>query len=325
MGSAFRRRATTLRPCTCARSAASGSTCASGSIQQVVRDDVPVRANQKFEMLLRIAPLAGNGIRQDHVEGRQAVGGDDEQAARRRWRRRRAPCRGARARGSSGGFRGRVAGGVFKLATINHMQWTGKLIGGALGAFFGPVGLAVGAALGHQYDTGALGGPARPPAEQFFRSTFRIMGHVAKADGRVTEREIEAATVRDAGPAAGRGAGAGRPSRMFTAGKQAGFDLETETGRTALCLPAPIRKSCGCSWRSSCASRWPAATWRARPAPASRAWRRAARYRAAAAGAHGGGTARWRCTRHWRGRAGRNRGPHCRRLPDAGSGRGHHQ
>ncbi|MBK6673539.1 MAG: co-chaperone DjlA [Proteobacteria bacterium] len=116
------------------------------------------------------------------------------------------------------------------------MQWTGKLIGGALGAFFGPVGIAVGAAIGHGYDSGALGGPARRPAEQFYRSTFRIMGHVAKADGRVTEREIEAArSVMHSlrlGPDQVQAAIA-----LFTAGKQPGFDLESELSE--------LRASCG--------------------------------------------------------------------------------
>lgn len=116
------------------------------------------------------------------------------------------------------------------------MQWTGKLIGGALGAFFGPVGVAVGAAIGHGYDTGALGGPARPPAEQFFRSTFRIMGHVAKADGRVTEREIDAARTVMHGLRLDPGqvqAAIGH----FTAGKQSDFDLESELSE--------LRSSCG--------------------------------------------------------------------------------
>jgi DnaJ like chaperone protein len=116
------------------------------------------------------------------------------------------------------------------------MQWTGKLIGGALGAIFGPVGVAVGAAIGHGYDSGALGGPARPPAEQFYRSTFRIMGHVAKADGRVTEREIEAArsVMKDLrlNPAQVQAAIA-----LFTAGKQPDFDLDSELSE--------LRSSCG--------------------------------------------------------------------------------
>ena len=106
------------------------------------------------------------------------------------------------------------------------MQWTGKLIGGALGAFLGPVGFALGAAIGHQYDTFVDRG-ARPPGEQFFRSTFRVMGHVAKADGRVTEREIDAArSVMQAlrlDPAQVRLAIA-----LFTEGKDSSFDLDNE-------------------------------------------------------------------------------------------------
>jgi DnaJ like chaperone protein len=116
------------------------------------------------------------------------------------------------------------------------MQWTGKLIGGALGAFFGPIGIAVGAALGHQYDTGALGRPARPQGEQFFRSTFRIIGHVAKADGRVTEREIEAARSVMQGLRLNPGQVQSAIAH-FTAGKQADFDLEAEL--------AELRSSCG--------------------------------------------------------------------------------
>jgi DnaJ like chaperone protein len=73
------------------------------------------------------------------------------------------------------------------------MQWTGKLLGGAIGAFFGPVGVAVGALLGHQYDTHVGSASALPASEQFFRSTFLVMGNVAKADGRISEREITAA------------------------------------------------------------------------------------------------------------------------------------
>jgi DnaJ like chaperone protein len=115
------------------------------------------------------------------------------------------------------------------------MQWTGKLIGGALGAFFGPMGVAVGAALGHQYDVSTGPNGVLPPAEQFFRSTFRVMGHVARADGRVTEREIEAARsvmqalLLDAGQVHAAIA-------LFNSGKQAGFVLESEL--------AQLRTSC---------------------------------------------------------------------------------
>jgi DnaJ like chaperone protein len=107
------------------------------------------------------------------------------------------------------------------------MQWTGKLIGGALGAFLGPVGFALGAAIGHQYDISIGRHGVRAPGEQFFRSTFRVMGHVGKADGRVTEREIEAArSVMQAlrlDPTQVRLA-----IGFFTEGKDAAFDLERE-------------------------------------------------------------------------------------------------
>ena len=113
------------------------------------------------------------------------------------------------------------------------MQWTGKLIGGALGAFFGPLGVAVGAAIGHQYDTGA-GRAARPPAEQFYRSTFRVMGHVAKADGRVTEREIQAA--RSVMQSLRLDDLQKRMAiDLFTAGKQPQFNLEEELAQLRIC------------------------------------------------------------------------------------------
>ncbi len=81
------------------------------------------------------------------------------------------------------------------------MSWNGKIIGAAIGSIFGPVGAVLGAIVGHQFDTGAanvsvgvgsVGGAARVQ-ELYFPALFRVMGHVAKADGRVSEREIAAA------------------------------------------------------------------------------------------------------------------------------------
>jgi DnaJ like chaperone protein len=64
----------------------------------------------------------------------------------------------------------------------------------------GPPGAAIGAFIGHQFDngtvaTGTLLGPPDPLLvnQLFFPTTFRIMGHVAKADGRVSEQEIASA------------------------------------------------------------------------------------------------------------------------------------
>jgi DnaJ like chaperone protein len=83
------------------------------------------------------------------------------------------------------------------------MQWKGKVIGGVVGAVLGlgPLGAALGVLLGHQFvdvpaeeDENAPGsGDPQLISAVFFRSTFTVMGCIAKSDGRVSEREIEAA------------------------------------------------------------------------------------------------------------------------------------
>jgi DnaJ like chaperone protein len=80
------------------------------------------------------------------------------------------------------------------------MGWRGKIIGGLLGlAAGGPFGALLGAALGHGVDRGVekLARDAQlPPGERqriqsaFFTATFSTMGHLVKADGRVSEAEI---------------------------------------------------------------------------------------------------------------------------------------
>jgi DnaJ like chaperone protein len=81
------------------------------------------------------------------------------------------------------------------------MNWTGKITGAALGLVAGgPLGVLVGAVIGHQFDCGRLsvGRPRslrtdRDTETLLFRAGFGIMGHLAKADGRVSEAEIRAA------------------------------------------------------------------------------------------------------------------------------------
>ncbi|HWG77122.1 MAG TPA: co-chaperone DjlA [Steroidobacteraceae bacterium] len=86
------------------------------------------------------------------------------------------------------------------------MNWKGKVIGGALGFLVGNVpGAAIGLIVGHQFDSGAAhagfvrggffgAGPDPVLVNQlFFPTTFRVMGHIAKADGRVSEQEIASA------------------------------------------------------------------------------------------------------------------------------------
>ncbi|MGH8148894.1 MAG: co-chaperone DjlA [Steroidobacteraceae bacterium] len=111
-------------------------------------------------------------------------------------------------------------------------QWTGKVVGGLLGLItLGPFGAAAGFLLGHQFDSGERGRPARLQldsaafGELFFRTAFQVMGHIAKADGRVSEREIEAARavmaeLRLSAPQVRAAIG------YFTAGKQPSFELD---------------------------------------------------------------------------------------------------
>ena len=127
------------------------------------------------------------------------------------------------------------------------MRYTGKLAGGALGLLLGlgPIGAALGVFLGHQFDTyaerrgaGGSAGNATALGELFFRATFRVMGYLAKADGRVSEQEIAAARSVMAQlrltPAQVHAA-----IQCFTEGKQPAFDLDTELSE--------LRRAC--TWR----------------------------------------------------------------------------
>lgn len=117
------------------------------------------------------------------------------------------------------------------------MTWIGKVGGGILGFIAGgPVGAMIGTALGHQFDRGAdarlrgrLGWEGEPtsPADRqrlFVETTFQALGHLSKADGRVSEDEIEVArgVMRQLGldeP------GERRAIECFNLGKQRGFPL----------------------------------------------------------------------------------------------------
>ena len=81
------------------------------------------------------------------------------------------------------------------------MSWLGKFIGGTFGFLMGgPMGALFGAAVGHQFDQGEGRGPFQAEVGSvehykaqmaFFTAVFSVMGHIAKADGRVNEAEIE--------------------------------------------------------------------------------------------------------------------------------------
>jgi DnaJ like chaperone protein len=87
------------------------------------------------------------------------------------------------------------------------MAWKGAFFGALIGLLLTgrPWGAVFGALIGFMFDqSGGFGGAlgARSPgasaaaasvSEVFFRTTFELMGHVAKSDGRVSEAEIDAA------------------------------------------------------------------------------------------------------------------------------------
>jgi DnaJ like chaperone protein len=124
------------------------------------------------------------------------------------------------------------------------MGWTGKVVGALVGLVGGPVGAVIGAVMGHAYDLaqegrsgadGASDGPsdgadAAGVGEVLFATAFAVMGHLAKADGRVTEAEIDAARTvmrqMQLNPDQVRAAIA-----HFTRGKQADYPLEGELAR----------------------------------------------------------------------------------------------
>lgn len=117
------------------------------------------------------------------------------------------------------------------------MSWWGKVIGGAFGFMLGgPLGALFGAALGHNFDVGLARSRQSYETEvefdarertqtAFFTATFAVLGHVAKADGRVTPDEIRAASaVMDRlglDPQLKQVA-----QSLFREGKNADFDLE---------------------------------------------------------------------------------------------------
>jgi DnaJ like chaperone protein len=119
------------------------------------------------------------------------------------------------------------------------MGWVGKALGGLFGfALGGPFGAIFGGILGHGVDRGIenlrgafelpIGNRARVESV-FFTATFSTMGHLAKADGRVSEAEIALAEAIMAqlnlGPERRKAAIA-----LFRQGKSPDFDLRGVVG-----------------------------------------------------------------------------------------------
>lgn len=84
-------------------------------------------------------------------------------------------------------------------------SWWGKILGGFFGYLIaGPIGAFFGILIGNFFDRGLASHFSNPHwlyhtekhkevQKLFFESTFSIMGHIAKADGRVSEQEIKMA------------------------------------------------------------------------------------------------------------------------------------
>ena len=115
------------------------------------------------------------------------------------------------------------------------MAWWGKVVGGALGFVLGgPLGALLGAVLGHNLDRGMKsleGTETLDPGERervqtaFFTAAFSVMGHLAKADGQVSRREIALAeavmTQMELTPEMRRAT-----IELFNRGKEPGFPLD---------------------------------------------------------------------------------------------------
>jgi DnaJ like chaperone protein len=126
------------------------------------------------------------------------------------------------------------------------MHWTGKIIGALLGLLVGrgPVGAAVGALIGHGYDLtqeprSSAGGGDDPATigGALFQTAFAVMGYLAKADGRVSEAEIDAARAIMRQMRLDEGS-VRRAIEEFNRGKQPDYPVEAEVARLrALCGP----------------------------------------------------------------------------------------
>ena len=118
----------------------------------------------------------------------------------------------------------------------------GKAAGFIFGFMFGNLpGALLGVLLGHMVDRSlsrGLGGSWQTYSgaqtanrrQVFFASTFRVMGHIAKADGRVTEEEIRAARQVMQGMRL-NSAQIREAIDCFNEGKEPDFDLDAELMR----------------------------------------------------------------------------------------------
>lgn len=111
----------------------------------------------------------------------------------------------------------------------------GKIIGATLGYLIGGFGLAlVGLLIGHFFDRAYVMARQQPSPERlkqiqdtFFQTVFSLLGHLAKADGRISEAEIKQTEQFMA--QMGLTAEHRREAiRLFTQGAEPGFDVRRQ-------------------------------------------------------------------------------------------------
>ena len=124
--------------------------------------------------------------------------------------------------------------------------WVGKITGATLGLFSGgPFGIIIGMIAGHLFDqfiernilvatqstAGNEDASLQLQIQQvFFRTTFRVMGRIAKADGHVSNEEITAA--QNIMSQMGLNADMRKQAiQFFTEGKDEHFDLSPDLAR----------------------------------------------------------------------------------------------
>ena len=106
-------------------------------------------------------------------------------------------------------------------------HWWGKIIGAAIGLFRGGIsGALIGALLGHMVDRFLAGIKGVGAAQRaFFDALFSALGHLSKADGQVTQAEVQMAEELMRRMQI-TGEHRQRAIRLFNEGKQPGFDLD---------------------------------------------------------------------------------------------------
>jgi len=116
-----------------------------------------------------------------------------------------------------------MSGSSFKIPR----HWWGKIIGGILGLLKGGIsGALFGALLGHFVDRFAAGIIGVGSTQRsFFDALFATLGHLSKADGTVTQTEIQMVESLMQRMQI-TGDDRQRAIRLFNQGKQADFDLE---------------------------------------------------------------------------------------------------